>query len=122
MATGVDIKQKAELEKWLVKINPSIAQQLRTAGAWWEAEEKKDPENKQLKKAGDAAQAAILSDAKLEAKREADAKDKEKGRGRQAEATRGQGGQGASRLGEKKRELPESSGGPDGWPTAAGGR
>lgn len=78
MVTGVDTKQKAELEKWLVKINPAIAQQLRTAGAWWEAEEKKDPENKQLKKAGDAVQAALLSDAKLEAKRETDAKDKEK--------------------------------------------
>jgi hypothetical protein len=75
MATDAEAKKKAELEKWLVKINPGIAKYMRASEAEWEAREKSDPKNKDVKAAAEKNLDALLGLAKVEAGMEALAKE-----------------------------------------------
>lgn len=67
MPTGAQTKKKAELEKWLVKINPDVAKHLRASEASWETREKSDPTNKDLKAAAEKNLDDLLWAAKAEA-------------------------------------------------------
>jgi hypothetical protein len=68
----------AEMEKWLVQLNPQMAKQLREADEWWEGEVKKDPSNVRLREQAASNRAAGLVMAKEAAKQEAAAKAKAK--------------------------------------------
>jgi hypothetical protein len=68
--------RSAEMEQWLVKINPQMAKQFREADEWWDAEVKKDPTNQRLKAQAAKNHAANLVMAKETAKIEANEKAK----------------------------------------------
>jgi hypothetical protein len=78
MGTESEKARKAELEKWLVKVNPDVAKRFREAEQWWDDEEKKDPTNKRLKQQADQNRNDNLATAKGRAKLDAGADAKAK--------------------------------------------
>jgi len=78
MGNGTDKKRKAELAKWLVKMDPETAKYFKDNEEWWEEQEKKDPTNKKLKAEADRNREGNLVMAKERAKLEAAEKEKAK--------------------------------------------
>jgi len=76
MPTEAEKKRRAELEKWLVKVDPEVAKTFREGEVWWDEQEDADPKNQKLKKEADAGRAAILANAKERAKLEAPGREK----------------------------------------------
>ena len=70
--------KSAEMEQWLVKINPDVAKQFRDAEEWWDNEVKKDPKNQKLREMAAKHHANAVVIAKATVKIEADAKAKAK--------------------------------------------
>ena len=98
--------RSAEMEQWLVKINPQMAKQFREADEWWEAEVKKDPSNKRLREQAAKNRAANLVMVKETAKIEANSRTKAtKAKPPSAKHPKGVKAQSAARNTLKKREA-----------------